>query len=84
MFVSSKIKGLFLLTGMLLALLALFTLHSSANVSASENIIECVLDSEGHCNDTRAVLVQISSDEVSDDHLEIDDMDNRRNCRSPR
>lgn len=73
-----------MLTGVLLAFLALFTLHTSANVSASENIIECVLDSEGLCNDTRVKLNQISSDEVSDGHRKIDAMDNRWNCQSLR
>ena len=56
-----------MMTGVLLAFLTQFSFHGSANVFASENLIECVLDSDGLCNDTRMVLVQTSSDESSED-----------------
>lgn len=61
-----------MMTGVLLAFLTHFSLYGGANVFASEKIIECVLDSDGLCNDTRMVLVQTSSDESSnDDHFKI-------------
>ena len=63
--VYSKTKGLFVMTGVLLAFLTQISLYGGANVFASENIIECVLDPDGLCNDTRMVLVQTSSDESS-------------------
>jgi len=56
-----------MMTGVLLAFLTQFSFHGSANVFASENLIECVLDSDGLCNDTRMVLIQTSSDESSED-----------------
>ena len=61
-----------MMTGVLLAFLTQISLYGGANVFASENIIECVLDSDGLCNDTRMVLVQTSSDESSnDDYFKI-------------
>ena len=56
-----------MMTGVLLAFLTQFSLHGNANVFASENLIECVLDSDGLCNDTRMVLIQTSSGESSED-----------------